>query len=148
MADFPLIKLHDKLAKVAPIDGVSTGDPDDRKTWRIDFKLEATPKQRAAAQTIIDEFDISIIDPSLIKAEASRRILAKYPDWKQRNLTARGVELLNIKILNGKWSDDEAKEASVLQSIWDLIKQVRANSNKLEVMQPIPTDFTDDKWWL
>ena len=30
-----------------------------------------------------------------VKAEARRRITQRFPDWKQANMTARGVELLN-----------------------------------------------------
>ena len=33
-----------------------------------------------------------------VKAEARRRITQRFPDWKQANMTARGVELLNIRV--------------------------------------------------
>jgi hypothetical protein len=38
------------IAAVAPIDGVSVGRIDDRATWRIDFRPEATAEQRAVAK--------------------------------------------------------------------------------------------------
>lgn len=49
--------LNTAISAVCPIDGVSIGRWNDRATWRIDFKSEATPDQRAAAQTVINTFD-------------------------------------------------------------------------------------------
>lgn len=45
------------IKAVAPIHGISVGRKDDKATWRIDFKEEATAEQRAAAQAVIDAFD-------------------------------------------------------------------------------------------
>lgn len=42
--------LHAKIAAVCPIDGISLGDLNDPKTWRIDFSANATTQQMAAAQ--------------------------------------------------------------------------------------------------
>lgn len=39
-----------------PIDGVSIGDLNDRSTWRVDFRPEATPAQRAQAVAIVAAF--------------------------------------------------------------------------------------------
>lgn len=49
--------LHKQIESIAPIEGVSIGRANDKGTWRIDFKAEATPEQRIAAQTAIDLFD-------------------------------------------------------------------------------------------
>lgn len=46
------------VAAVCPIHGVSVGRSNDKATWRIDFKDEATAEQRAAAQAVIDAFDV------------------------------------------------------------------------------------------
>lgn len=46
------------IRAVCPIDGVSFGKPDDKQTWRIDFKDIATPEQRVAAQSVVDGFDL------------------------------------------------------------------------------------------
>ena len=42
---------------VCPIYGVSIGRRDDRSTWRIDFKEEATIQNRRDAVTVLNEFD-------------------------------------------------------------------------------------------
>ena len=46
-------ELHKGIAAVCPIDGVSVGDPADKKTWRIDFSPNATPAQQAAARALL-----------------------------------------------------------------------------------------------
>lgn len=45
------------ILQVAPIDGISVGDINDKSTWKISFKPDATPAQQVAAQGIIDSFD-------------------------------------------------------------------------------------------
>ncbi len=80
-----------------------------------------------------------------IKAEAERRILAVLPEWKQRNLTARGVELVLALIKNKGWTAAEAIEAAAIQGQWDKVKAIRARSDELE--QTLPTDFADNGHW-
>jgi hypothetical protein len=80
-----------------------------------------------------------------IKAEARRRILAVFPDWKQANMTARGVELVKLRALNGLWTTGELAEADALQAAWDWIKAVRAASDALEVS--LPVDYAADANW-
>ena len=45
------------IAAVCPIHGVSVGRWEDRSTWRIDFKDEATPAERMAAFATMNAFD-------------------------------------------------------------------------------------------
>lgn len=66
-------KIDVAISAVAPIHGVSIGNVDDKKTWRIDFKDEATPEQRAAAQAVIEAFD---------------PVAAVRPDYRQLRLEA------------------------------------------------------------
>jgi hypothetical protein len=81
-----------------------------------------------------------------VKDEARRRILARYPDWRQANMTARGVELVHAKTRK-EWTPEEQAEADALQAAWDWVKAVRAASDVIEALQPIPVDFRDDKHW-
>jgi hypothetical protein len=127
--------------------GVSIGKRDDKRTWSVQLEDAATAEQHAAAQAVIDAFDPAAGDPASVKAEASRRILARYPDWKQRNMTARGVELLNRRLVAGAWTEAETAEAGALQAAWDWITAMRVASNALEALAPIPADFTDDGRW-
>lgn len=52
--------IFDRILSVAPIVGVSIGREDDRATWRIDFKPEATADQRVTAQAMIAAFDVDV----------------------------------------------------------------------------------------
>lgn len=60
-----------------------------------------------------------------IKQTARQTILARYPEWRQANLTARAVELVSL----GETSGAEWQQ---MQSIWAWIKVVRARSDLLE----------------
>lgn len=82
-----------------------------------------------------------------IKEEARRRILKVYPEWKQANMTARAVELQDIWRINQSWSVDEQYDSDALKAAWAWIKNIRHKSNLLEAMDPIPDDYTDDKYW-
>ena len=82
-----------------------------------------------------------------IKVEAARRILEVAPEWYQRNLTARAVELALKGVDN--WTAEEQAEVAEGQAIWDEIKGIRAASNALEVMDPRPSDFaTNEAYWV
>jgi hypothetical protein len=82
-----------------------------------------------------------------VKAEARRRILARFPEWRQANMTAQGVELLNIRVAVGSWTQAQAQEAAALFAAWDWIKAVRAASDAIEALEPIPADLADDGYW-
>lgn len=47
------------IAAVAPIDGVAFPDLTDKKSWRIDYQPSATDQHKAAAQAVIDGFDVN-----------------------------------------------------------------------------------------
>jgi hypothetical protein len=60
-----------------------------------------------------------------IKQAARARILARYPEWMQANLTARAVELVSLGQTTGpEWGQ--------MQAIWNWIKDTRARSDLLE----------------
>lgn len=64
------------------------------------------------------------------KAEAGRRILSILPDYKQRNLLARGLEL-HAKG-PATWSEAEQAEWAAGNALWSRIKAIRARSDALE----------------
>lgn len=82
-----------------------------------------------------------------VKNEARRRILARYPDWKQTNMGARGLELQEIWRQAGAWTAEEQAEANALAAAWGWIKAVRAASDLIELMSPIPVDYAADVRW-
>ncbi len=57
-----LVQLHDAIAAVCPIDGISTGVWTDKTTWRVDYQASATDAQKQAAQTVVTNFDINTAD--------------------------------------------------------------------------------------
>lgn len=153
----PTLRLHDAIAAVAPVASVSIGRQDDKATWRITFADGSqwrygdnpaldTATQKAA-RAVVAAFDYAAVLPDRVKAEARRRILARLPEWKQANMTARGVELLNIRMSVGSWTQQQAQEAAALSAAWDWVKSVRVASDALEAMSPTPQDFAADKWW-
>lgn len=81
-----------------------------------------------------------------VKEEAYKRIVAILPEWKQRNLTARAAELAAI-LAERSWTNEERAEWGDGQAIWDQIKAIRAASNEIEAMDPIPVDFREDRYW-
>lgn len=83
----------------------------------------------------------------LVKMEARRRILERFPEWKQTNMTARGVELQDVWRRVGSWTTGEQAEADALAAAWDWIKAVRVASDAIEAMQPIPADYADNARW-
>jgi hypothetical protein len=81
-----------------------------------------------------------------VKAEARRRILDRFPDWRQANMTARGIELTLARV-GREWTEGEQQEADAIQAAWDWVKAIRSASDVVEAMAPIPADFRDDKHW-
>jgi len=81
-----------------------------------------------------------------VDAEASRRILAVLPSWKQTNMIARSVELQQIAAARAL-SADELGEHAAMAAAWAWVKAVRAASNVLNAANPIPLDFAEDTHW-
>jgi hypothetical protein len=81
-----------------------------------------------------------------VKAEAARRILARFPEWKQTNMLARGLELQHA-YTERDWTAEEQADADAMQAAWDWIKAVRAASNAIEAGGSIAADFATDERW-
>lgn len=89
-----------------------------------------------------------------VKAEAQRRIIAATGATdimscltKQMNAQMRGAELINIKASGGTLTADQQAEATALQALADAIKAIRAKSNAIEALDPIPADYAADARW-
>lgn len=67
-----------------------------------------------------------------VKAEAQRRIYAILPQWKQANLTARGVEMNAKRIAGGTLTQSEQDEMAAGFALWGKVKAVRTASNLVE----------------
>lgn len=63
------------------------------------------------------------------KAEAARRILTRWPDYQQRNMTARALELTRKRVAGSVLTQAEIDEETAFQAAWDWIKLVRGAEN-------------------
>jgi hypothetical protein len=80
-----------------------------------------------------------------VKREAERRILVIIPAWKQRNLTAQAA----ILAAKGRdnWTPDELAAWEAGAALWAQVEAIRAASDVIEAMNPIPQDYREDKYW-
>ena len=74
--DTVALSVHEDVAAVAPIIGVSLGKRDDKGTWRIDFEPRATPAERRAAQDVVDAFDTNRKGPPAELRDLQARVTA------------------------------------------------------------------------
>jgi hypothetical protein len=65
-----------------------------------------------------------------VKVEAQRRIYSVVPQWRQANLTARGVVLADKG--RGSWSPAELAEWEAGEAIWQRVTALRDASNAIE----------------
>lgn len=70
-----------------------------------------------------------------VKAEAGRRILERYPTWKQANMNMRATELVDIR-LDRELTEHETAEREAMLSAAAWIKEVRAASDAIEAALP------------
>lgn len=101
-------------------------------------------EQAAQAQAVIDEESRRVAGyPDAVNAEASRRILAYCPEWKQRNLTAQAVQLTDKGREN--WTEEELTAWDAGMGVWAHIAAIRAASNVL-IVTPVH-GYADDTNW-
>ena len=84
------------------------------------------------------------VKPADIKREAQRRILARYPLWRQINMMAQLSKLQNAQILSAEEMADEAAIAAA----FDWIEAVRAASGQIELAPPASLEElkSDPRW--
>jgi len=99
------------------------------------------------------KFPISAADPVVVlvadvKAEAARRIDLIMKDYEQRNALALGQEMvLTYGPDTSTWPADKQAVLVAAMSKWEAIKALRATSDLIEAMSPIPADFREDAYW-
>lgn len=79
-----------------------------------------------------------------IKGAAHAHITVSLPEWKQRNLTARQLELVKKRALGQSLSTDEQGQEVAIEAVWAWVKSVRAESDRLEADNDLNTD--DANW--
>lgn len=117
-----------------------TTSPDDEVSKDLFAELDAS-NQVAAYEPPAPE----PVTVGQVKAEARRRIIAICPEWKQRNLTAQAAILAKKGPEN--WTAEEQAAWDAGEALWTQIAAIRAKSDQIEVMDPIPQDYRDDGYW-
>ena len=86
-----------------------------------------TSEQEGALAAVLDAHDPSSATRAMVKAEAARRIEAAYPLWRQMNIVREG--------------------GAALAAMTAMIDAIRAASDAIEALQPIPGNFADESYW-
>lgn len=81
--------------------------------WVSGWAVSARP------QADIDAYDAKM--RARIKEEAARRILAIAPEWKQRNITARMLELTQVPVANR--TGEMLTEINAARAIWAAVRK-------------------------
>jgi len=87
------------------------------------------------------------IDPSVVKGEAGRRILAICPEWQQRNYIATSLTFTDMIQDGETLTVEQETQRSEIKAIWTTIQGIRTKSDEIEAMSPIPSDFREDSYW-
>ena len=157
MADFREVWVNRSTGQVEAVNtGCFTdwGDPAVFDVYYVPIEAPGEPRISRDHKVVIEKGEIVGLESSpqplrppkieQVKEEAQRRILARFPDWKQRNMLARATELQENRIGRLLTTEEDA-EITDLWAAWAWIKSVRAASDVLEAT--LPTDFRDDKNW-
>lgn len=88
----------------------------DASEWRVQND-EPVRKPRIVPEPTIDD----------VNAEARRRIVERYPEWRQLNVIREGGD--------------------VLTAMTAFIDRIRTASDRLAGRQRIPSTFRDDRYW-
>lgn len=123
------------------------GDPIGKSwKWKLHDKPEPTATHDVTWDTATRAFVLVALDPAAsavrldaiaaeliakVKADAGDIILAYLPDWKQRNMTARGVQILR-KIQAATATSEEIAEADAIEAAFDNVVAIRAASDAAE----------------
>lgn len=110
-----LEKLYREIEKVCPIQDIIVGKRNDKETWIVKYKPEATEIEKSAVQDIISSVDISIINdviyiPKLIiidrlektgKLELVLNTLSTLDNYKQQRwLNASLIDTKDEDVIN------------------------------------------------
>ena len=67
------------------------------------------------------------------KEEAYSRIIDILPEWKQRNYTAKSVELTEKKVDGIALTQEDTAMLNIIKVAWTLIQEIRAASDNIEI---------------
>jgi hypothetical protein len=119
-----------------------------------DLKTGETRVVDLTAEEVANATRPQVVQAAQVKAEAQRRIIALVGTAdltscliKQLNANMRANELNDIRHERAL-TVEESAEAAALRTLAAGIKAIRAKSNAIEALSPIPADFADDTRWV
>jgi len=137
----------------APVDPVGKG-----WKWKLHDKPEPSAIQDVVWDTLTRAFALADVDPAAsavrldvvaaemiakVKADAAAVIVAYLPEWRQRNLTARGVQILR-RIQAATATPEEIAEADAIEAAFEHIVAIRAASDAAEAAIAIARAANDE----
>jgi hypothetical protein len=111
--------IHERL-----VAGVEITEAAARRVWSVERRPEAEIQAVAA---------VAAEAVGRIKAGAGQAIEGRFPLWRQSNLMARAIELLDIR-RDRVLTEAEAAERDAIEAARDWIKRQRAESDRLEAV--------------
>ena len=113
-------------------------------TVELGSELEETLKAsgEAISQYVAPEVIVLVED---IKREANRRILGFLPMHAQNNMMMASISLIHKGQAN--WTAEDTAVAAKNLAAEAYIKAVRAKSNEIETISPLPEDYADASRW-
>lgn len=78
-----------------------------------------------------------------IKSEAGRRILGRYPDYKQRNALARLAELQDKRLDGVTLTRAEQDEIAAMRTVWGWVRATRTASDDAEAKVMAATSIAE-----
>lgn len=164
--------IHDLIAPVCPIKGVSMGTPDNKASWVVLFDDAATDQQKTAARAVIDAFNPLAPTPAMIAAERDRRLALgfKYDFGDARGVHHIGTtpadmvgwrevsdyagSLLDSGDVTTKIAiETDTGKCQVTAPEWSAIKIAAAMfrqpiwARSFVLQESLPTDYTADAKW-
>lgn len=120
-----ILRLHEVIAEVCPIDGVSITAPGDPPTVLVAYSEVATEQERADAQAVVSSFDWSS------EAEAAWKIARVRQQAAAQLLQAAGANELGVRAnAHATWFERN----NVAEALWAALELVCVAANI-----PIPT---------
>lgn len=89
-----------------------------------------------------------LIGPDQVKAECRRRILLIMTEDQQRNTLAAGqAAMMDYGADPSTWPSELQRRQAAAVAAWAEIERLRARSNEIEALDPLPADIRDDGLW-
>jgi hypothetical protein len=134
MAEYKLLRTGDGVQRLS--DGAFIPNAPGNRDWTEYQEWLARGGVPDEAETLEEKRARRIIE---IKAKASQVILMSFPEWKQRNMTARAIELTHMSTL-APLTPAYQDELDDLISKWQWVKSIRDASNVAEAAVMVSTD--------